>query len=199
MNCLTNKKINTDMTKRKLLSCLFLMFTFTVMAQNADQLYREGKALYDAKRFHEALPKLKAAADKGHRKAQYRLGRCFDKGEGVAEDNVRAFQWYFKAASQGHPKAQYQVGRCYKKGKGVAEDQKKAYAYFVKAARQDNADAEMALAKHFYKAGDKGKAKSYAIRAVRNPKGGDEVLAELKKDAANGSETSKAILLLLGK
>ena len=92
------------------------------MAQSAEQLYQEGKALYDAKKYNEALPKLKAAADKGHKKAQYRMGRAFDKGNGVAEDNTRAFQWYLKAANQGHAKSQYQVGRCYKKGKGVGED-----------------------------------------------------------------------------
>lgn len=187
------------MKNRIILSLLLVMLSALTYAQNAEQLYKAGKALYDAKKYSEALPKLKAAADKGHKKAQYRLGRCFDKGEGVAEDNVKAFQWYFKAASQGHAKSQYQVGRCYKKGKGVAEDPQKAFSYFMKAARQENADGQLALAKHYLKAGDRAKAKSWCLKAVKNEKGGTEILAELKTDAQNGSETAKTLLSMIGK
>ena len=185
---------------RKILILLtMLMGCASMMAQSAEQLYREGKALYDAKKYAEALPKLKAAADKGHKKAQYRMGRAFDKGNGVAEDNVRAFQWYQKAAAQGYHKGQYQLGRCYKKGKGVAEDDEKAFQLFQKAAAQDNADAELALARHYIKKGDKVKAKQWCLRAVRHEKDGKRILQELRLDSANGDEKSKMLLGLIGK
>ncbi len=187
------------MKRTTLLTLLLTLVCTLAMAQSADNLYKEGKALYDAKNYSAALPKLKAAADKGHKKAQYWMGRAFDKGHGVKEDNTRAFQWYLLAANQGHAKAQYQVGRCYKKGKGVAEDDKKAFFYFTKSANQDNADAELALAKHYLKAGDLGKAKTWCSRAVRNEKGGDEILAELRTDAAAGDEKAKRLLGLIGK
>ncbi len=59
------------------LSVIILALTafLSVSAQNIDKLYKEAKAFYDAKNYTAAVPKLKAAAEKGHKKAQYRLGR----------------------------------------------------------------------------------------------------------------------------
>ena len=62
------------------LLALMLLVGLGANAQSADKLYEEGKKLYDQELYKEAVPKLQAAADKGHRKAQYRLGRCYDKG-----------------------------------------------------------------------------------------------------------------------
>ena len=75
---------------RKLMfTLLALLMGMTASAQSADKLYEQGKALYDAKKYKEAVPKLKAAAEKGHKKAQYRLGMCYDKGRGVVENDTR--------------------------------------------------------------------------------------------------------------
>ena len=191
------------MMKKIFFAIIALAMTLGAQAQNAEKLYDEGKALYDAKNYAEAFPKLKLAAEKGNKKAQYRLGRCYDKGNGVEENDKLAFEWYMKAAEQDHAKSQYQVGKCYKNGEGVDKDRKKAVEWFAKAARQDNADAQYALGKSYLKgkgvAADEKKAKSLLSKAVNNPKGGDEVLAELRKDAADGDEDAKAILKLLGK
>ena len=172
-------------------------------AQSADKLYKEGKELYDAKKYTEAVPKLKAAAEKGHKKAQYRLGRCYDKGHGVTENDVQAFKWYSKSAAQEYAKAQYAVGKCYKDGKGVEKDRKKAVAWFSKAAKQDNADAQYALGKSYLKgkgiAADEKKAKSWLTKAVNDPKDGADILAKIRKDVADGDEDAKRILKLIGK
>ena len=96
-------------------------------AQDVKDVYKEGKDLYDAKKYTEAVAKFNSAAQQGNKKAQYYLGRCYDKGRGVSEDNVKAFEWYQKSALPDYHKAQYELGRCYKKGKGTAKD-------FVKAA-----------------------------------------------------------------
>jgi len=182
---------------------LVLTLCTTVGAQNAKLLYEEGKALYDAKKYDKAFPKLKASAEKGNKKAQYRLGRCYDKGHGVQENDVLAFQWYSKGAAQGHAKCQYQVGKCYKNGEGVAKDRKKAVEWFMKAANQDNAKAQMALGKSYFKgkgiAADQAKAKSWIKRAVSNEKGGEEELQELRQKAAEGDVDAKAMLKLIGK
>jgi TPR repeat protein len=146
---------------------LALLMGVTVSAQSADKLYEQGKALYDAEKYKEAVPKLRQAAEKGHKKAQYRLGRCYDKGRGVKEDNTTAYQWYLKSANQDYAKAQYQLGRCYLKGKGTTADA--------------------------------AKAKTWLKKAVKNPKKGDEVLQELKDDAAKGDEEAKRILTIIGK
>jgi len=190
-----------EMIRKIFFVMIALVVCMAAGAQSADKLYKDGKELYDAKKYKEAVPKLKAAAEKGHKKAQYRLGRCYDKGHGVAENDVQAFQWYSKSAAQEYAKAQYAVGKCYKDGKGVEKDRKKAVAWFSKAAKQDNADAQYALGKCYLKGkgvdADPKKAKSLLKKAVTNPKGGDDILAKIRKDAAAGDEDAKQILSLV--
>ena len=191
------------MVRRLLFLVLALAACMTVSAQSADKLYKEGKELYDTKNYTAAVPKLKAAAEKGHKKAQYRLGRCYDKGHGVTEDDVQAFKWYSKSAAQEYAKAQYAVGKCYKEGRGVEKDRQKAVACFSKAAKQDNADGQYALGKSYLKGkgvtADEKKAKSWLTKAVNNPKDGADILAKIRKDAADGDEDAKRILKLIGK
>jgi len=187
------------MKTKILLTLIFLSLSSGLMAQNAEQLYNQGKALYDAGKFTQAFPIMLKSAEKGNKKAQYRLGRMYDKGEGVHEDNKKAFAWYLKAATQGHPKAQFQVGRCYKKGKAVAKDPEKAFKYFLSSARQDCAAGQVALAKHYYYAGDMKKAKQWATKGVNNPKKGDEELTELRREAAQGEVAATALLKMIGK
>ena len=180
-----------------------LMTCMVASAQSSNKLYEEGKSLYDAKKYTQAVDKLLQAAEKGHKKAQYRLGFCYDKGKGVAEDDKKAFYWYEKAAAQGHAKAQYQLGQCYKKGEGTTKDMAKALKYYNLSAKQGNANAQLALGKCYLKGkgvtADKEKAKMWCLKAVKNEKGGDEILAELRKDAANGDEDAKIILQMVGK
>lgn len=128
---------------KKLFMMLALMLSMTVSAQNVETLYEEGKALYDAKNYEAALVKLRPAAEKGHKKAQYRMGRCYDKGHGVEENNKEAFKWYSKSADQGFYKAEYQMARSYIKGKGVEPDEKKAKAWVKKAVSGKKHGAEM--------------------------------------------------------
>lgn len=150
---------------------LFLLLALApvmaVNAQTAKEIYKQGKELYDAKKYEQALPLLRTAAEKGHKKAQYRLGRCYDKGHAVGKNKATAFQWYLKSARQDYAKAQYQVAKAYLKGTVVTADEHKA--------------------------------KSWMKKAVSNPKDGEEVLAKVKKDAAEGHDTAKRLLTLIGK
>ena len=131
--------------KRLLTVCLVLLLAATMgMAQDAKTLYREGKALYDQKDYAAALPKLRAAAEKGHKKAQYRLGRCYQKGHAVAKDREVAFQWYQKSARQDYAKAQLALAKCYLKGKGTAADEKKAKTWLSRAVKNEK-DGEAIL------------------------------------------------------
>lgn len=185
------------------IAAMTALLSLPLHAQSADKIYRQGKQLYDAGQYSEAVPLLKTAADKGHKKALYRLGRCYAKGNGVEKDLRMAFAYYSKAAEQNYHKAQYRMGKCYKDGKGVQKDKKKAFHYFQLAANQEYADAEYQLGKCYFKGkgtdADKSLAKKWLLRAVRNPKGGDDILRKLRTDASAGDEDAKAMLQLIGK
>lgn len=73
-------------------------------------------------------------ADKGEAEAQFNLGQCYARGEGVEKDPSRAFTWCRKAADQGYPEAQLAVALWYWDGEGVTKDEVEAYAYFSLAA-----------------------------------------------------------------
>ncbi len=73
------------------------------------------------------------AAEQGERNAQYELGNCYANGDGVAEDQAVAAQWFRKAAEQGDYLAQFSLSRCYKNGDGVAKDLAKAAQWHRKA------------------------------------------------------------------
>ena len=124
---------------RQILFVLMLLLSMVAKAQSADALYEEGKDLYDAKKYEQAFKKLLPAAQKGHKKAQYRVGRCYDKGRGVEENNSKAYTWYLKSSQQGYGKAQYQLAKCYMKGKGTTKDAAKAKAWMLKAMQNDKA------------------------------------------------------------
>ena len=83
----------------------------------------------------------------------------------------------------------------------MEKDRKKAVSWFSKAAKQDNADGQFALGKSYLKgkgiAADEKKAKAWLVKAVKNPKGGEDILAKLRKDAAAGDEDAKKILALV--
>ena len=190
------------MRKLKLtITVLALLLCTSAFAQSAESLYRAGKKLYDAENYDQAFAKLKAAADKGHKKAQYRIGLCYDKGRGVAEDDKQAVAWYQKSAEQGYAKAQYQLGKCYKNGEGIAKDEKKAVELFTKAAKQENGEAQYQLAKCYLRgkgvAKDEAKAKSWLKKAVKNEKDGEEIRADIEKDVANGKEDAKRLKELM--
>ena len=192
--------------RKKLKTTLLLLamiISTTAFAQSAEKLYTAGKKLYDAEQYEQAFPKLKAAADKGHKKAQYRVGLCYDKGRGVTEDDAKAVAWYQKAVDQGYAKAQYQLGKCYKNGEGIAKDEKKAVELFLLAAKQDNGDAQYQLAKCYLKgkgvAKDEAKAKAWLKKAVKNEKDGKAIRKDIEKDAANGKDDAKQLKEMMKK
>lgn len=129
--------------KKLMTIILALVLSVAAGAQNAKTLYEEGKAFYDAEQYDKAVPKLRAAADKGHRKAQYRLGMCYKEGYSVQKDRKKAVELFLKSAKQDYAKAQYQLGRAYLKGKGVAADQTKAKTWLKKAISDEKHGKEI--------------------------------------------------------
>jgi TPR repeat protein len=68
------------------------------------------------------LKDLKRNAEQEDARAQYRLGRKYEYGDGVRENTVKAVKWYRKAAEQGLAAAQYSLGRMYASGLSVRQD-----------------------------------------------------------------------------
>lgn len=93
-----------------------------------------------------------AKAEQGEAIAQYKLGRCYLKGEGVAKDEVEAAKWYRKAADRGHIFAQYHLGVCYGQGQGVAKDEVEAMKWYHMAGDKGDVFAQYELG-HCYAEG----------------------------------------------
>lgn len=82
------------------------------------------------------------AAVKGDAQAQYQLGCCFERGEGVDKNEMQALAWWRIAARQGEKEAQFALGQsCETKNK--PED---AAEWYRKAALQGHAQAQFQLA-----------------------------------------------------
>ena len=153
--------------KKVMTTLLLAILCLTASAQSAEDLYKEGDALYEAKKYEQAIPKLNAAANKGYKKAQYKLGKCYKEGYGVEKDRKKATQLFMKAAQQGYAKAEYEVAKAYLKGKGTATDEKKARLWLKRALAHENK--------------------------------GPEILAKIRKKAAEGDDDAKRMLKLVGK
>jgi TPR repeat protein len=89
----------------------------------------------------------KMRADKGDVGAQFSLGKTYDEGKDVPQDNVSAAYWYRKAAEQGHPISQYRLGLMYVEGRGVPKDDDEARKLFEAAAALGNSGAKDMLEK----------------------------------------------------
>jgi TPR repeat protein len=76
------------------------------------------------------------SSHKGDAKAEYNLGVCCERGEGVPKDIDQAVSWYRKAAAQGNAKAQSNLGVCYFNGWGLTKNREEAVYWYRKAAEQ---------------------------------------------------------------
>lgn len=93
-----------------------------------------------------AISVLLAEADGGSPEALFKLGRAYERGEGVERDLQRALELYRKAADQGYGKAQHNLGAMYANGRGVEKDATTAVEWLRKAADQGLTLSQMALA-----------------------------------------------------
>jgi TPR repeat protein len=89
---------------------------------------------------------IRAKAERGDAVAQYSLGICYAKGQGVATNEAEAVKWYRKAAEQNDAKAQCNLGACYATGQGVEKDYTEAVKWYRKAAEGGEVKALSSLA-----------------------------------------------------
>jgi uncharacterized protein len=73
--------------------------------------------------------------------AQFELGRAYEDGKGVAQDDALAVEWFRKSAEQGNAQAQNSLGVMYTLGRGVSRDREEGVRWYKKAAKQGLTEA----------------------------------------------------------
>ena len=107
--------------------------------------YQLGLAAYRRGDYALALREWAPMAAAGHIDAQYRLGRLYFYGRGVARDDATAADWYRRAALQGHARSQTNLGYLYESGRGVDQDAAEAARWYRMAANQGRSEAQFRL------------------------------------------------------
>jgi len=96
------------------------------------------------------VSELRAKAEQGDAIAEYALGKAYESGNGVPQNDESAVHWYRKAADQGDAAAQNDLGIMYRLGQGVSRDKEEAVRWYRKAAKQGNAQALFNLGVSYY-------------------------------------------------
>lgn len=154
----------------------------TVPPINVNEIFTLGHQAFEEKDYEKALPLLRQAAEAGNADAMVDLGRMYNRGSGVEEDDTQAVSWFRKAAEKGHAGGQYWMGVMYRDGGGVTRDYTQAYEWFLKAADQGDANAQYAIGQ-FYETDnynlpqDYNKAYEWYLKAADN--GADAALVAL--------------------
>ena len=72
----------------------------SAMAQQPGD-FATGIYAYQQKDYVTAYKLLEPLAKKGHSAAQYNLGRMYTRGEGIPQDYIEAYKWFFLANKNG--------------------------------------------------------------------------------------------------
>ena len=99
----------------------------------------------------EDIRRLRKWSQKNKRWAQCMLAGRYSKGNGVPQDDKRAFVLYKLAADQGHHGAQYNLGNMYDQGRGVNQSDLLAFKYYQLSAIQGLAEAQFNLGFCYFK------------------------------------------------
>ena len=83
------------------------------------------------------------SAEKGNSEALYWVGRCYEWGIGVAQNEEQAFDAYKKSADQDFGLAFEKVAQCYFKGQGVEQDDIQAADWYFKASKPWSIDLQL--------------------------------------------------------
>lgn len=101
----------------------------------AIQLYDEALAHYSAKKYRNAFPVMREAAQLGDKNAMALLGSMYLLGQGTYENGEESLKWLHKAVDAGQTDAIGVLGMAYATGTGkVKRNMKLALGFLNKAA-----------------------------------------------------------------
>jgi len=104
------------------------------------------------------------AAEQGDAAAQYALGECYYRGDGVDLSFEEAEKWYRKSAEQGCAPAQFKLGNLYMSERATM---KEGADWYTKAAEQGYATAQLHLGKCFLYGNGVSENQGTAIKWLR--------------------------------
>ena len=104
-------------------------------------LYLSGRDLFNVVPKDEAMAfRYFQMGAKNNADAMYWVASCYDKGNGIPQDERKAFMWYERAANGGSMMAWYHMGSCYYRGEGTTQNIPKAIEAFQRSVAFDKAD-----------------------------------------------------------
>lgn len=134
--------------------CVILLLTAGAVQAASD--YVSGVQAHKAGDHKKAMQYWKPLALRGEVRAQYSVGRLYEKGQGVEADLGQALSWYRKAADQNHAESQYRVSVAYAYGLGgYSKDDKQAFQWLLKAGENGHKKSQKLLAR-IYQTGELG-------------------------------------------
>ena len=105
--------------KAKRIVCL-LIFSFLFLFSGSSVVFggdlQDGYDAYHREDYKTAYKLIAPLAKQGDADAQYILGRMYENGQGVPQDDKEAVKWYQLAAEQGDAIAQANLGFMYDNG-----------------------------------------------------------------------------------
>lgn len=125
------------MLKRlSILVMLLLLGSCSSYNEKAKQWLDKGILAYTAKEYAIAYDDFIEADKYGHMKAQRYLGLMALKGEGIAKNEKKAFQFFQNAANKGDITSQYWLGYLYEIGIGTDKNMDKAIEWYKRSAQR---------------------------------------------------------------
>lgn len=115
--------------------------------------YAKGEGLYGSRKYEEAVPYLRSAAQNGQEEAMYLLGLLYWKGFGLPQDVDESMKWFKLASSNGSYNAREELKKIEKSGLPPVDEYKKGYdafnlgkfaesvSWFTKSAAKGNIEA----------------------------------------------------------
>lgn len=129
------------------LACECGAFADHVLADESGRDFIDALDAFNAGRYGEAVPILRAQAVKGNAAATYYLGVCVRDGLGVDGCDLRQAAWLFsEAAEAGNMLAQNALGRMLYEGRGVPKNERLGEQWIRAAARDDAASGRCGFA-----------------------------------------------------
>jgi uncharacterized protein len=167
--------MKTKLTLLLSLTFLFLFSGSSIVFAADERLqavitFYRGKEAYDRKDYKTAFRLWQPLAEQRFERAQYNLGKMYNQGLGVPQDDVLALMWWNIAGSNGYKdavtnrnflekkmppsqiaEAQFNLGVRYYKGKGVPQDDKEAVKWYRLSAEQGFEKAQYILGFMYHK------------------------------------------------